>query len=1719
MIRTWKCLLGAWAVCAILCRAGYSQVIEIDEVGVARMQPPATAPRPADVLYSDAEPVWLNDFQPPPGVGVDPVTIPEDNGVGYAVTSDVAEILYRIQRTNRHFHGLDDDGFTSAGAFVPLQVFDNGNALFAVDPRAFVSDNGRGGLNLGATFRRYSPRLRRVLVFSNWLDYDRAGQAGYAQYGLHAASIGEFWSIRGNINLPVGQSNEVFGRSTTAGFFENTIALTTLGRIEDAFGQYDVEVSSPIPYFARYGFEFGLGYYFLDGARKGAGSGHGVSTRVEAQVTENSWANALVTSDGVFGSNLSLNLEITLPNGAPSRIMRRLPIKQYLVQSDRRIYRVLRDYNRFTSREAAISTRGGFAGDPLTIVHIDPEAGPGGDGTFENPFGSIAEYESLGAGTQSQYEIIYVHSNTDESDTNLNTTVTLFDDQRLLGAGVDHSVVTQQGVFLLSATDATNPFLSNSDAPGTNVITLADNNEVSGFRIDASGGTDDPTDPAAAIAIDGRDLTPFDGGPVGVRDFDINRNTIQNSINGILIETETGAGTQTGLITENQISGFLDDGIQINASGSAQLALLVEDNDIAASGNIVGLSFLIDGNTFGTPFDITNSSAGAFDITGFTLDLTAVNAIWDSIEPGSSIPFQPQNATDVLTGLSTVNGNLITPGTDPLQDNNGVVLPGGGVPDDQPVLDLVFTDFNPGETFSWLLDSDFVGQPASTILGSDLIGADITVNFTGGQFLTGQLTGIPGNIDASEFVATGGTIAAPGNGDGVAINLAGSAALLAGSQIINNRITGVGGSGINFNGPGTSTATLEISDNVILASGQHGIALTTRDSEVITIFGKNNSVTGSGENGLHMETHDLSTLTVDFENSQFDENTGRGVKGASFDASTLNFSLSSPDDDLTRSSASNNGGPGLQFDAVDTSTQNIAIDDVFVDPNQDAGILVGAADDSLVNATITDSEIINTEDGPDVDLFGDGIFLRASGTAELNGLASNNLITGNAGHGFRTRVTESADLEFALLESEITGNGGSGIHILREGNSLLTGQIDDNIVDASGGNTAIDQAGIFVNTSGGNTGAAADSNLSISRNEFTNTVGGDGMTFITDGGSVLNVQARGNLVDSNEINGVRVTTNGGSFFGTPDAAGIGFASVFDSMTVTNNGNDTNLGAGYLLQINDFSSLVVDITSIEAAIDPDTYDLSLISGNFDGIRSEYRGFAQFAGDAALASIRVGTAFAHPNPDIWEVTIENNTDDAIDIDILNPGGWDQVDTFRPGGTFNMNVSDALIRGARAAGSLTDPGVEILVDGNPEPGGWIGQGTIATIVFGSDISDAAGPFGLPRGPVRDAVGGAFNNIAYARAGSVITDVAGDGVNVVYNNAGGALNLRFFDSIIGASQFGFNTEDGMDILVHNSGGSGSSGLDVILDNTDVIGNGGDGVRLRTEADFFFDSEQAFLSGQVVTLTEPDLTDSAVPPDGTGDTIFDGPFPGNGDSTSDIALNALPFVLDPPGLTGSLQNGWADLTSPDDFVADLQIINGSRIDNNGGDGVRLDIGTATRQRVSLQNSSFSGNGGYEISVTTFASFETSTEGEVDRTQPADPDSIRLDPTAKLDFYFGTLTAGGGPEAFFGVPAEFAAAVGGEGFNTSSTTRVNITYLSTLDNGFQTASTFKGAPRPASLFIRALIPDDPVLDDVDAPLPNRFLDFGAPFDEIDFFTDTVPDGLGFLSKYLQLNTP
>jgi len=154
------------------------------------------------------------------------------------------------------------------------------------------------------------------------------------------------------------------------------------------------------------------------------------------------------------------------------------------------------------------------------------------------------------------------------------------------------------------------------------------------------------------------------------------------------------------------------------------------------------LSFLIDGNTFTQPFSITNTSDAGELVTRFQLDISSTGMIYDTVTGGApgngtiGVPFTPVGSSGTTTGL-------VTPAS---------------VADGATLLDISFTDFNAGETFSWDIDVDGASGSPITVNGNDLIGATATIDFSDGQRLLGVLGAVSGNADASQFSVTGVTV-------------------------------------------------------------------------------------------------------------------------------------------------------------------------------------------------------------------------------------------------------------------------------------------------------------------------------------------------------------------------------------------------------------------------------------------------------------------------------------------------------------------------------------------------------------------------------------------------------------------------------------------------------------------------------------------------------------------------------------------------------------------------------------------------------------------------------------------------------------------------------------------------------------------------------------------------------------------------------------------------
>ena len=81
-------------------------------------------------------------------------------------------------------------------------------------------------------------------------------------------------------------------------------------------------MGGPLPVFGRYGVNGYVGGYHFVGNGERGGSFTGASGRFMAQINEDVSFGVQVTHDNVFGNNTQFQVNLTLPEGAPSRWLR-----------------------------------------------------------------------------------------------------------------------------------------------------------------------------------------------------------------------------------------------------------------------------------------------------------------------------------------------------------------------------------------------------------------------------------------------------------------------------------------------------------------------------------------------------------------------------------------------------------------------------------------------------------------------------------------------------------------------------------------------------------------------------------------------------------------------------------------------------------------------------------------------------------------------------------------------------------------------------------------------------------------------------------------------------------------------------------------------------------------------------------------------------------------------------------------------------------------------------------------------------------------------------------------------------------------------------------------------------------------------------------------------------------------------------------------------------
>jgi hypothetical protein len=628
-----------------------------------------------------------------------------------------------------------------------------------------------------------------------------------------------------------------------------------------------------------------------------------------------------------------------------------------------------------------------------------------------------------------------------------------------------------------------------------------------------------------------------------------------------------GSGAVGATGSGNNLFGNGVAGIAYDLTGFSTGQINALNNNI--QGQFRGLSFLIDGNTFGQPFSLTNTSA-SLDITRLTLNILPSGNIWDTTaaDPGAaSIPFQPLNDSGVTTGLVSVNGTLVDPASNPLVAAGGGALVGGGVADATGLLDLQFTSFGVTEEFRWDIDGDPVGSPDGATTGDSLIGSTIQLQFSDGSSLSGALQAVAGNADAAQFVASSGTNTA----DGIVLRGQGNSVFLA-SDINNNRITRNGGRGVDVQMLGNARAEdLDLKANTVSNNGLGGVRLYANGPGAFinasqTIGGAGNVNLGYGNlvsaanefnnntgDGLRVHAEGGGVIRGNVINNQIRDNTGNGINMIADSGASLDFgtTVAPPASRIiSGNTISGNDGAGIQLTSNVTATTVNRVDATVrgntISGNNLGGV-VSVQTGTNVNAPVAPAVANNT------------VNLTIGGALTTD----TNTINENGDVGIGVNVSGNGFANVGIRNATITGttNGpdpilnGDGINFRRSGSALLIATVEDVTATGNAGDGLDVEAQGNDKTDINQPSPGTVSSVTWSKNNFSdNTL--NGARFRVQGEASLIADGTTNTLNGNDQNGILVQTSETATFGDPTAGPApGTRVVFDGNVMDENAID------------------------------------------------------------------------------------------------------------------------------------------------------------------------------------------------------------------------------------------------------------------------------------------------------------------------------------------------------------------------------------------------------------------------------------------------------------------------------------------------------------------------------------------------------------------------------------
>ncbi len=367
---------------------------------------------------------------------------------------------------------------TLEGFFAPRTPF-RGTWLPFLDLRGHIFDNGKFAANAGMGLRYLSKS--RIWGINSYYDYRNTSRQHYNQVSAGLETLGKIWDFRINGYLPVGWKNSprIHTRFDT---FKGHRMLLRRSR-EFSLKGANAEVGLHVDHFKNAPLYFAGGPYYLTGA--GATTWGGEFRGAVEFFHRHLRLEGNVSYDHLFKWIGQGQISVNIRFGGRSKVPKRgnQSCSEALTLNLRSIQPVDRHEIIPVSKQKVISRAIDPAtGKPYYFVFVDNSTSSS-LGTFKDPYASLAEAEAH----SSPGQIIYVFPGDGPYDTSYAGAagLTLQDSQMLLGASTSHFFSTTIGNVCTPPMASSLPVITNPDA-SSNVITLANNNTVSGFYIEDS---------------------------------------------------------------------------------------------------------------------------------------------------------------------------------------------------------------------------------------------------------------------------------------------------------------------------------------------------------------------------------------------------------------------------------------------------------------------------------------------------------------------------------------------------------------------------------------------------------------------------------------------------------------------------------------------------------------------------------------------------------------------------------------------------------------------------------------------------------------------------------------------------------------------------------------------------------------------------------------------------------------------------------------------------------------------------------------------------------------------------------------------------------------------------------------------------------------------------------------------------------------------------------